>query len=56
MMIIIFRYALIEYVEFKDASEALKGMDGAAVYGKAVSVDWAFRKPTKKQIKPTNKK
>lgn len=42
------RYALIEYVDFKDASEALKGMNGAEVYGKAVAVDWAFRKPTKK--------
>jgi RNA recognition motif-containing protein len=50
--VIHFSYALIEYEDFKDASEALKGMNGAEIYGKEVSVDWAFKKPNKKANKP----
>ena len=38
-------YALIEFATFKEAQAALNGCDQTDLYGKILTVDWAFRKP-----------
>lgn len=37
-------YALVEFEEYDQASEALEKMNGAEVLGQTLSVDWAFVK------------
>lgn len=46
------RYALVEFEKFDEASEALKQINKSneGILGKKVQVDWAFKKPPKKQV------
>ncbi|OMP09495.1 hypothetical protein COLO4_05419 [Corchorus olitorius] len=37
-------YALIEYGDFEAAQTAISSLDGARLFGQAISVDWAFKK------------
>jgi RNA-binding protein 8A len=36
-------YALIEYANFEEASEAINGMNGQELLEKHLTVDWAFQ-------------
>ena len=38
-------YALIEFATFKEAQSAINGCDQTDLYGKILTVDWAFTKP-----------
>mmetsp|Transcript_24350 Transcript_24350/g.49424 ORF Transcript_24350/g.49424 Transcript_24350/m.49424 type:complete len:161 (+) Transcript_24350:51-533(+) len=43
-------YALVEYEELKQAQDAISTMNGAALMGATISVDWAFsRGPSRKR-------
>ena len=41
-------YALVEYEEYEQASEAIKEMNGKELLGKTIQVDWAFLKDDQK--------
>lgn len=37
-------YALVQYETFEDAKTAIENLNDTKIYGKRISVDWAFRK------------
>jgi RNA-binding protein 8A len=46
-------YALIEYADFEEATNAIRDMNGQEIYEKQVRVDWAFQeKPLQEKRRP----
>ena len=44
-------YALLEYEKSDEAKKTIQAFNGKEVAGKAVKVDWAFKKPVGKESK-----
>ena len=38
-------YALLEYATMEEAKKTIESFNGTEMVGKAVKVDWAFKKP-----------
>lgn len=38
-------YALVEYETYREADDAISGMNNTNILGKTVEVDWSFVKP-----------
>lgn len=49
-------YALIEFEKYEIAEAAIRGMNDAEIYDKAIKVDWAFKNPPPKKDKHRDKK